>query len=83
MSTLGRNWTDQRSSSTAIIHSARLLILFPFCAEPKTKTIKETVWDWELLNDVKPVWLRNPKEVPDEDYVKFYQSLTKVTPRPP
>lgn len=41
------------------------------------------MWDWELLNDVKPVWLRNPKEVPDEDYVKFYQSLTKVTPRPP
>ncbi|GAQ88298.1 heat shock protein 90 [Klebsormidium nitens] len=45
--------------------------------KPKTKTTKETVWDWELLNDVKPVWLRSPKDVPDEDYVKFYQSLTK------
>ena len=52
--------------------------LFSDCAEPKTKKIKETVWDWELLNDVKPVWLRNSKEVPDEDYVQFYQSLTKV-----
>lgn len=49
-------------------------------AEPKSKTIKETVWDWELLNDVKPVWLRSPRDVPDEDYVKFYQSLTKVRP---
>ncbi len=48
------------------------------CAEPKTKTIKETKWDWELLNDVKAVWLRNPKDVTPEEYDKFYHSLAKV-----
>lgn len=26
--------------------------------KPKTKTIEKTVWDWELLNDNKPIWTR-------------------------
>ncbi|XP_021755954.1 endoplasmin homolog [Chenopodium quinoa] len=45
--------------------------------KPKTKTIKETTNEWELLNDVKAIWLRNPKEVTDEEYTKFYHSLAK------
>ncbi|CAN6162704.1 unnamed protein product [Urochloa humidicola] len=45
--------------------------------KPKTKTIKETTSEWELLNDVKAVWLRSPKEVTDEEYSKFYHSLAK------
>ncbi|XP_028788281.1 endoplasmin homolog [Neltuma alba] len=45
--------------------------------KPKTKTVKETTYEWELLNDVKAVWLRNPKEVTDEEYIKFYHSLAK------
>eukprot|EP00958_Prasinococcus_capsulatus_P029189 scaffold7377_cov389-Prasinococcus_capsulatus_cf.AAC.37 len=44
---------------------------------PKTKTIKETQYDWELLNDSKAIWLRNPKEVEEDDYNSFYKSLTK------
>lgn len=43
----------------------------------KTKTVKETTYDWEVLNDVKAIWLRNPKEVTDEEYSKFYHSLAK------
>ena len=46
--------------------------------KPKTKTVKETTYEWELLNDVKAIWLRSPKEVTDEEYTKFYQSLAKV-----
>ncbi|CAL2233064.1 unnamed protein product [Prunus armeniaca] len=45
--------------------------------KPKTKKIKETTYEWELLNDVKAIWLRNPKEVTDEEYTKFYHSLAK------
>uniref|UniRef100_A0A803N6X4 Endoplasmin homolog n=1 Tax=Chenopodium quinoa TaxID=63459 RepID=A0A803N6X4_CHEQI len=41
--------------------------------EEETKTTNE----WELLNDVKAIWLRNPKEVTDEEYTKFYHSLAK------
>lgn len=46
--------------------------------KPKTKTVKETSSEWELLNDVKAIWLRNPKEVTEEEYSKFYHSLAKV-----
>ncbi|EPS69355.1 hypothetical protein M569_05408 [Genlisea aurea] len=45
--------------------------------KPKTKTIKKTTYEWELLNDMKAIWLRNPKEVSDEEYAKFYHSLAK------
>ncbi|KAK4768568.1 hypothetical protein SAY87_003709 [Trapa incisa] len=45
--------------------------------KPKTKTVKETTYEWELLNDVKAIWLRNPREVTDEEYTKFYHSLAK------
>lgn len=44
----------------------------------KTKKVKETVYEWELLNDVKAIWLRSPKEVTEEEYTKFYHSLSKV-----
>lgn len=39
---------------------------------------KETIYEWEVLNDVKAIWLRNPKEVTDEEYASFYRSITKV-----
>ncbi|XP_015884861.1 endoplasmin homolog [Ziziphus jujuba] len=45
--------------------------------KPKTKKVKETTYEWELLNDVKAIWLRSPKEVTDEEYTKFYHSLAK------
>ncbi|KAE8656450.1 Endoplasmin-like protein [Hibiscus syriacus] len=45
--------------------------------KPKTKKVKETTYEWELLNDVKAIWLRSPKEVTDEEYTKFYKSLAK------
>ncbi|KAK9748569.1 hypothetical protein RND81_02G067400 [Saponaria officinalis] len=45
--------------------------------KPKTKIIKETISEWELLNDVKAIWLRSPKEVTEEEYAKFYHSLAK------
>ncbi|XP_072940819.1 endoplasmin homolog [Epargyreus clarus] len=48
--------------------------------EPK-KTEK-TVWDWELMNDNKPIWTRKPNEVADDEYTQFYKSLTKDTTAP-
>ncbi|GKV17834.1 hypothetical protein SLEP1_g28292 [Rubroshorea leprosula] len=45
--------------------------------KPKTKKVKETTYEWELLNDVKAIWLRSPKDVTDEEYTKFYHSLAK------
>ncbi|XP_019415506.1 PREDICTED: endoplasmin homolog isoform X2 [Lupinus angustifolius] len=45
--------------------------------QPKTKTVKKTTYEWEVLNDVKAIWLRNPKDVTDEEYNKFYHTLAK------
>lgn len=43
----------------------------------KTKTIKETVWDWERINDSKAIWLKPKEEIEEEEYSKFYKSITK------
>ncbi|CAF1528359.1 unnamed protein product [Rotaria magnacalcarata] len=34
----------------------------------KTKTVDKTVWDWELMNESKPIWQRKPSEVTKEEY---------------
>ena len=49
---------------------------------PKTKTITETQWDWERVNSARPVWMRPPKEVSDEDYTNFYNSFTGDSAEP-
>ena len=36
------------------------------------------VTEWELLNDNKALWLRNPSEVAEEEHTKFYKALAKV-----
>merc|ERR1711948_229812 len=37
----------------------------------KTKKIKEISHDWEQLNKTKPIWMRKPEEVTNEDYSSF------------
>ncbi len=44
---------------------------------PTTKRVKETVQRWELMNETKPLWTRNPKEVSDEEYNEFYHTVTR------
>lgn len=50
--------------------------------QPKTKKVEKTVWDWELMNDNKPIWTRKPTEVKDDEYTQFYKSLTKDSSAP-
>ena len=49
---------------------------------PKTKTVTSTVWDWELANDQKAIWLRSSTEVDSEEYEKFYRRCPRTTRLP-
>ena len=48
----------------------------------KTKTVTETVWDWEQLNENKAIWLRPSDEIEDEEYMQFYKSISKDSEDP-
>merc|ERR1712038_1883679 len=44
--------------------------------EKKTKKIKEVSHEWEHLNNMKPIWMRKPDEVTQDEYVAFYKSVS-------
>ncbi|XP_069486020.1 endoplasmin [Ambystoma mexicanum] len=50
--------------------------------KPKTKKVEKTVWDWELMNDIKPIWQRPAKEVEEDEYTAFYKSFSKESDDP-
>ncbi|KAI4901546.1 hypothetical protein NFI96_000888 [Prochilodus magdalenae] len=50
--------------------------------KPKTKKVEKTVWDWELMNDIKPIWQRPAKEVEEDEYKAFYKTFSRDTEEP-
>ncbi|XP_051976657.1 endoplasmin [Xyrauchen texanus] len=50
--------------------------------KPKTKKVEKTVWDWELMNDIKPIWQRNAKEVEEDEYKAFYKTFSRDSDEP-
>jgi heat shock protein beta len=48
----------------------------------KKRTITEHKFEWELINENKPLWLKKKDEIAKEEYTKFYKALTKETEDP-
>ena len=44
--------------------------------DDKPKTITEKYTEFEQINTSKPIWIRSPKEVTEEEYSEFYKSTT-------
>jgi len=45
---------------------------------PHFLQVEKTVWDWELMNDIKPIWQRPAKEVEEDEYKAFYKTFSRV-----
>ena len=41
------------------------------------KTVTTTTEEYTRVNNQKPIWLRPPKEVPEEEYASFYKAAFK------
>jgi heat shock protein beta len=41
------------------------------------KTVEEVIEEWSLMNENKPIWTRNPKDVTDEEYDSFFEAIAK------
>jgi len=39
--------------------------------------VKKTVWDWELINEIKAIWMREKSEISEREYNEFYKTITK------
>ena len=48
----------------------------------KTRSVTKWRWDYELINENKPIWLRDKKEITKEEYNKFFKALTKDSEDP-
>jgi molecular chaperone HtpG len=44
--------------------------------DKKKKKIKEVTHEEEVLNKIKPIWMRKPEDISKEEYANFYKGLT-------
>ncbi|KAF4574637.1 heat shock protein 90 family protein [Pleurotus pulmonarius] len=49
-------------------------------APPKMKSV--VVDEWKHLNEQPPIWMRDPKDVKEEDYTNFYKAFFKEIESP-
>merc|ERR1712050_22816 len=50
--------------------------------KPKMKSVPRSVYEWEVMNKLKPIWLRNPEVVNASEYSEFYKTTFKAFDEP-
>merc|ERR1712066_12426 len=50
--------------------------------KPKMKSVPRSVYEWEVMNKMKPIWLRNPDVVNGSEYSEFYKTTFKAFDEP-
>merc|ERR1711939_574988 len=51
-------------------------------AKKKTKKVSEEVVEWNQVNSEKAIWTRSPRDVEDDDYNRFYKTISKDSEGP-
>merc|ERR1711933_499759 len=50
--------------------------------KPKMKSVPRSVFEWEVMNKMKPIWLRNPEVMNGSEYNEFYKTTFKAFDEP-
>merc|ERR1712216_268903 len=50
--------------------------------KPKTKKVNEEVVEWTQVNSETAIWTRSPRDVEDDEYNRFYSTISKDTEKP-
>uniref|UniRef100_A0AAR2IYH0 Endoplasmin n=1 Tax=Pygocentrus nattereri TaxID=42514 RepID=A0AAR2IYH0_PYGNA len=56
--------------------------IYVWSSKVRHPKVEKTVWDWELMNDIKPIWQRPAKEVEEDEYRAFYKTFSRDTEEP-
>jgi heat shock protein beta len=48
----------------------------------KEEKKKVTVWGWERVNELKPLWYRKPADITEDEYFSFYKAVFHDTSDP-
>jgi len=51
-------------------------------AKPKTKKVSEEVVEWNQVNSEKAIWTRSPRDVEEDEYNRFYKTISKDSEEP-
>merc|ERR1711998_705116 len=46
-------------------------------SKPKTKKVSEEVVEWNQVNSEKAIWTRSPRDVEEDEYNRFYKTISK------
>merc|ERR1711988_1079600 len=50
--------------------------------KPKTKKVNEEVVEWTQVNSETAIWTRSPRDVEEDEYNRFYKTISKDTENP-